>query len=104
MARTGDTSAAVDAEHRSVVTVIVTGAAGAIGSAVVDAFLDRGYRVLGVDLNPAAADRTTSYQHVIADVRSPDAMTTVARSLDGDADVRHIIGVAGDLDLLDNLA
>lgn len=95
MARTGDTSAAVDAEHRSVVTVIVTGAAGAIGSAVVDAFLDRRYRVLGIDVNPAAADRTTSYEHVIADVRSPDAMATVAASLDDDADVRHIIGVAG---------
>jgi NAD(P)-dependent dehydrogenase (short-subunit alcohol dehydrogenase family) len=76
-------------------TVIVTGAAGAIGSAVVNAFVERGYEVIGIDLQPSSIEPIASYRHVLVDVRDPQAMAATAASLGPDTKVRHVVGVAG---------
>lgn len=75
-------------------TIVVTGAAGAIGSAVTNAFLDREYAVIGIDLQSVVDVRPSTYRHVVADVRELDELRDVAASL-GDTPLRHLVGVAG---------
>ena len=75
-------------------TVVVTGAAGAIGLAVADAFLTRGYQVVGLDVQSVVDVRPSSYRHVVADARELDELRDVAASLAG-ARLLHVIGVAG---------
>jgi NAD(P)-dependent dehydrogenase (short-subunit alcohol dehydrogenase family) len=92
------------------VTAVITGASGAIGSAVVDVMLERGHRVLGVDRQEATRE-SPLYQHLVADVRDAQQLKDSAAYLDQHADVRQFIGIAGgavaeevgvtDLDLLD---
>lgn len=90
---------------------VVTGAVGAIGSAVVAALLDGGYTVVGIDrLDPqsdaarelrredrhsgerAAAGR---YVSLLADVRDIEAVAGCARVAQEIGDVCHVVGVAG---------
>jgi NAD(P)-dependent dehydrogenase (short-subunit alcohol dehydrogenase family) len=76
------------------VTTVVTGAAGAIGSAVVNVMLDRGHEVVGIDQHPG--ERTaSSYHHICGDVRDGEQLRQAAASVADDADVRHFIGIAG---------
>lgn len=87
--------------------VIVSGAAGGIGSAVASAFAARGLRVLGVDRFSLEEARergilvTTDYpvsqdyyEHLVADLADEDAMARLCQRLDGSR-IQHAVSVAG---------
>jgi nucleoside-diphosphate-sugar epimerase len=52
------------------VVIVVTGAAGMLGSALIDRLAGDGAEVTGVDLRPASAGRE-HHRHVVGDVRDP---------------------------------
>ena len=52
--------------------ILITGAAGGIGRATAELFLERGHKVHGLDVCPSDLDHI-SYTHHIADVRSPES-------------------------------
>lgn len=58
-------------------TILVTGATGRVGSALLPLLRDRGHRVLAVSRNPGAADGLSraGAEPVIADLRAPETMT-----------------------------
>ena len=58
--------------------VLITGAAGGIGSATARYFLERGHRVHGLDIAPAIGT-DKNYTHHIADVRDPGSFPAFAR-------------------------
>lgn len=73
---------------------LVTGAASGIGKACVQAFLDRGAAVVGVDINPAVAGMHTGradYLGITADLAEPLAVAGV---------LEKTIGHYGGLDML----
>ncbi len=70
--------------------VVITGAAGGIGSATVDAFLEAGFAVLGLDVEPAP--ERDGFECRIADLTDPAA---VRQALGGIGPVRHVVSVAG---------
>ncbi len=76
--------------------VLVTGAAGAIGSAAVDAFLGAGFHVVGLDRDPAVTRRTADrWTGLAVDLEDGRALRT---ALDGAREagrLRHVVGVAG---------
>lgn len=74
-------------------TVVVTGAAGAIGAAVVDAFLIRGFAVVGLDPAPPARAEDGAYRHLRTDVTDPAALAAAAATVG--PELCHIVGVAG---------
>jgi len=92
--QSGTDQKAVPRADASTATIVVTGAAGAIGSAVANAFLDRAYAVIGIDVQSVVDVRPSTYRHVVADVRELDELRDVAASL-GDTPLRHVVGVAG---------
>jgi len=53
------------------VNILITGAAGGIGRATAELFLERGHKVHGLDVCSSDLDHI-SYTHHIADVRSPE--------------------------------
>ena len=70
--------------------ILITGAAGGIGSAAVQLFLERGHNVWGLDILPMPEGRIPSrkqdgdsrsgeYTHVIADVRDPGTFPAFAQ-------------------------
>lgn len=72
--------------HRAPARVLVTGAAGFIGSHVVDELLGAGASVLGVDdlstgqrINLEDAGRSPSFDLAVLDIASPDAPSAVAQ-------------------------
>ena len=75
--------------------VLVTGAAGAIGSAAVRAFLGQGWRVAGLDLDAAVENPRTGYRGVRADVRDEAAVAAALAELESDGPLAHVVGVAG---------
>lgn len=76
--------------------VLVTGAAGAIGSATVRAFLEAGHPVLGVDVAPCVAEPGwNGYAGVVADVRDPAAVETAVVASRRLGPLRHVVAVAG---------
>jgi NAD(P)-dependent dehydrogenase (short-subunit alcohol dehydrogenase family) len=70
--------------------VVVTGAAGGIGGATVDAFIGAGFEVVGIDRQPAP-DRQ-GYVGRIADLTDPEA---VRRALDDVGPLQHVVSIAG---------
>jgi NAD(P)-dependent dehydrogenase (short-subunit alcohol dehydrogenase family) len=78
-------------------TVLVTGAAGAIGAATVRAFLDDGWAVLGLDRTGEVADVTDDdrYRGVRADAGDEAAVAAAIAGIDGESPLRHVVGVAG---------
>lgn len=70
--------------------VVVTGAAGGIGSATVDAFREAGYDVLGLDIR--SASERDGFDCRIADLTDPAA---VREALRGAGPIRHVVSVAG---------
>ena len=74
--------------------VVVTGAAGAIGSATVDAFLREGYAVLGLDRRPD--ERTaTGYRSLVVDVADEKALRRTIDAVEGAGALAHVVGIAG---------
>jgi NAD(P)-dependent dehydrogenase (short-subunit alcohol dehydrogenase family) len=73
-------------------TVVVTGAAGGIGSAICDLFLENGFLVVGMDLRGAAVS-SPGYRHIQVDVTSESDMGSLAAGFD--FTIQHLITCAG---------
>jgi NAD(P)-dependent dehydrogenase (short-subunit alcohol dehydrogenase family) len=75
-------------------TVLVTGAAGAIGSATVAWLQAQGHRVVGLDRKPAPACPAAAewIQHDLLDTRETERLLAESPLLDG---LQHIVAVAG---------
>ena len=77
-------------------TALVSGASGALGGAVTDAFLAAGLHVLGLDLVPAPRPGRPSYRHVLVDLRDEGAVESALRDgLDALPPLTHVASVAG---------
>jgi NAD(P)-dependent dehydrogenase (short-subunit alcohol dehydrogenase family) len=76
--------------------VLISGAAGGIGTATVDRFLASGYEVAGIDISPAVEGlRPERYRGAVADVTEPGQLAAaVDRLLDG-LELKHVVGLAG---------
>jgi NAD(P)-dependent dehydrogenase (short-subunit alcohol dehydrogenase family) len=73
--------------------VVVTGAAGGLGGALVDALVARGDRVLALDREPLARDDVLAGR---LDVRDPEATAAALAAAVADGlEPRHVVAVAG---------
>ena len=70
--------------------VVVTGAAGGIGGATVEAFLGAGFEVVGIDRRPAP--ERPGYVGRVADLTDPES---VRRALEDAGPVHHAVSIAG---------
>ncbi len=77
--------------HRGI--ALVTGSAGAIGSATVCALSGAGYEVIGLDLSEPAENSIG--HHYKVDVRDQRALEQVIRSVRVSGRLRHVISIAG---------
>jgi NAD(P)-dependent dehydrogenase (short-subunit alcohol dehydrogenase family) len=76
--------------------VLISGAAGGIGTATVKRFLACGYRVRGLDIDPAVESATwPGFRGAIADVRSPEQVQAAIDSLLEGLELAHVVGLAG---------
>jgi NAD(P)-dependent dehydrogenase (short-subunit alcohol dehydrogenase family) len=76
--------------------VLVSGAAGAIGSAAVRAFLDGGWSVVGVDVAPCVAEpEMERWLGIVADMRDEDAVAAAVERARRLGPLRHVVAVAG---------
>jgi NAD(P)-dependent dehydrogenase (short-subunit alcohol dehydrogenase family) len=76
--------------------VLVTGAAGAIGSATVDSFLERGFQVAGIDRDAAVTTRKSeSYTAIQVDLEDAEAVAGAMKAIAKVGTIAHVIGVAG---------
>jgi NAD(P)-dependent dehydrogenase (short-subunit alcohol dehydrogenase family) len=74
-------------------TVLVTGAAGGIGTAVVAALLQDGYRVVGLDREDSPAGLGVEWiRHDLLDTDGTERLITESPLLAG---MRHVVAVAG---------
>ena len=73
-------------------TVLVTGAAGAIGSATVRALRAEGRRVVGLDKQPAPADAVEWIEHDLLDTPATERILAESPLLEG---LQHVVAVAG---------
>jgi 3-oxoacyl-[acyl-carrier protein] reductase len=89
---------------------VVTGASGALGSAMVTALLEAGHRVVGIDRVDARAvvqaglrddgehpglKAGDDYVHLVADVCDTEQVDACARPVASFGEVAHLVGVAG---------
>lgn len=88
----GGADTAPDASER---VVVVTGAAGAIGSAATAAFLGAGYRVVGLDLDPAVAREQPGYLGLEVDLEDETAVEGAVTAARGHGPLRHLVQIAG---------
>ena len=78
------------------IVVLVTGAAGAIGSATVRLFLDAGFDVVGFDREPAVASVATQhYTGIHVDLQDDIALVDAVGSLCSRCRLSHVIAIAG---------
>ena len=94
-----NTTARID--HRTGRVVVITGAAGGVGSALVGRFLRNGDRVIATDLSAAALGKLR------ADLGADESLVTVAGSIADEDDVQAIADAArrsGGVDVLLNVA
>jgi NAD(P)-dependent dehydrogenase (short-subunit alcohol dehydrogenase family) len=76
--------------------VLVTGAAGAIGSATVRLFLDAGFTVVGFDREPTVTSvATRSYTGLCVDVRDASALALAVDTARPLGALAHVVAVAG---------
>jgi NAD(P)-dependent dehydrogenase (short-subunit alcohol dehydrogenase family) len=79
-------------------TVIVTGASGGIGTAVVHAFLDRGYKVVATSLSStkAALPSSPNLAAVDGDIGDPATAEKIAQTaVNKFGSIDHVINIAG---------
>jgi 3-oxoacyl-[acyl-carrier protein] reductase len=69
-------------DHSTGRVVVITGAAGGVGAALVDRFLRNGDRVIATDLSATALDKLR------ADLGTTESLVTVAGSIADEDDVR----------------
>ena len=76
--------------------VLVTGAAGAIGRATVERFLDAGFAVIGLDRDPAISAMANGdcYGEQV-DVGNSAALAQVIQRFRAQGELRHAISIAG---------
>jgi len=78
--------------------VLISGAAGGIGTATVDRFLESGYEVAGIDLSPSVEGlRPERYRGAVADVTQPGQLAVAIDQLLDGLELRHVVGLAGAL-------
>jgi meso-butanediol dehydrogenase/(S,S)-butanediol dehydrogenase/diacetyl reductase len=80
--------------------VLVTGAAGAIGSATVRAFMAPGFAVVGFDVTESvtdevATDNAGSYLGLQVDVEDEDAVADAVATAMATGPLAHVVGIAG---------
>jgi NAD(P)-dependent dehydrogenase (short-subunit alcohol dehydrogenase family) len=76
--------------------VLISGAAGGIGTATVDRFMAMGYEVAGIDLSDSVETlRSGSYRGKVADVTEPAQLTAAVDELLENLELRHVVGLAG---------
>jgi NAD(P)-dependent dehydrogenase (short-subunit alcohol dehydrogenase family) len=76
--------------------VLISGAAGGIGTATVDRFMSMGYEVAGIDLSDSVETlRSGSYRGKVADVTEPAQLTAAVDELLENLELRHVVGLAG---------
>ena len=51
--------------------ILITGTSSGIGRATAQLFMERGHRVIGLDLLPASLPEGESYSHILADISGP---------------------------------
>ncbi|MGI5490221.1 SDR family NAD(P)-dependent oxidoreductase [Microtetraspora malaysiensis] len=88
-------------DHATGRVVVITGAAGGMGAALVERFLGNGDRVIATDLSADALDKLATR------LGAGDSLVTVAGSIADEDDVRRIAEaarVAGGVDVLLNVA
>lgn len=73
-------------------TVLVTGAAGAIGTATVATLGEQGYRVVGLDREPSRDDRIEWIRHDLLDLGGTERVLAGSPLLAG---LRHVVAIAG---------
>lgn len=74
--------------------VLVSGAAGAIGSATMRALHHEGYHPVGFDCTPSCA-RGEAWSHVQVDVRDEGALEEAISQVRPLGELAHVIGIAG---------
>ena len=76
--------------------VLISGAAGGIGTATVDRFLASGYQVAGIDLSPSVETlRSGSYRGGVVDVREPGQLVPALEELLSGVELKHVVSLAG---------
>ncbi len=76
--------------------MLISGAAGGIGTATVDRFLASGYGVVGVDISSAVETlRRGDYRGKVADVTDPERLVAAVEELLDGRELRHVVGLAG---------
>jgi 3-oxoacyl-[acyl-carrier protein] reductase len=80
---------------RNGAVVLVTGAAGAIGSATVEAFLAGGWRVVGLDRDAAVAQERAGYHGFAVDLLDDAALARVLARAEETGPLAHVVGIAG---------
>lgn len=77
-------------------TVLVTGAAGAIGSETAGLFLERGWHVSALDRDPAVEDKSgAGYHPIVADVGDEEGLVASLVTLADLPPLRHVVAIAG---------
>lgn len=74
--------------------VIITGASGSLGSAVVNRFLNESWRVIAVDREPKNQNRENVY-HLGADLSDSDAVETLFAEIDQLGGIDAVVHCAG---------
>ena len=77
-------------------TILITGAAGMIGSAAVEGFSAEGYRVIGIDVKECGS-YAENYRHYTVDLGDPDAVGRIIKE-NGVDRVIHLAGLAHSVD------
>jgi NAD(P)-dependent dehydrogenase (short-subunit alcohol dehydrogenase family) len=76
--------------------VLISGAAGGIGTATVDRFLASGYEVAGLDISRAVETlRSGAYRGKVADVTESERLVSALEELLEGMELRHVVGLAG---------
>jgi NAD(P)-dependent dehydrogenase (short-subunit alcohol dehydrogenase family) len=78
--------------------VLVTGAAGAIGCATANAFIDAGFLVVGLDRDPSVTSRESGdgdYHGICVDLEDDDAVAAALATAERAGDLAHVVAIAG---------